>query len=478
MAIKSPNRYQTTFLPKAVEEYVTKDDPVRAYDAIIDALDYKELGLFKQWKKVGNSPYDPISMLKLLTFGYSYGWKSSRKLERATHHNLAFIWLVGELKPDHKTIAEFRRKNKECLKKALKETARICMKLDLIAGNCLFLDGSKIRGNSSINQTKRIETWEEKLADIDKRIEQILEEAEKIDRAESENPSLVKMNEEFQDAKTLKEKIESVIEKGKSKNLKKVNGTDPDAVDFSSRQGSHSGYNVQVVTDEKNGLIVNVDVVNENNDYNQFAKQINQANENLDKNCETAVADAGYSVVDDLKEITDKEIDVIVPSQKQASKTEKNPFDKDEFQYNPTSNEYKCPEGKTLRFSYYSKVKNHFIYRMKREADCRECCHYGICTKAKRGRTIARLKNEEVKHKLEARYASDEGQRIYKKRKEKVELQFGHIKRNLGGGAFLQRGIEAVRAEFSIYANCFNIARMITLLGGTTEMIKVLKIMK
>jgi hypothetical protein len=67
---------------------------------------------------------------------------------------------------------------------------------------------------------------------------------------------------------------------------------------------------------------------------------------------------------------------------------------------------------------------------------------------------------------LEARYASEEGQAIYKKRKEKVESPFGHIKRNLNGGHFLVRGLGAVKAEWTLLASCFNIARMITLTGG------------
>ena len=83
-------------------------------------------------------------MLKLLVYGYSYGVKGSRKLERECHHNLSFVWLMGGLKPDHKTIAEYRRRHKEALKKVLKQCVRLCIKLDLIAGNVLFVDGTKI----------------------------------------------------------------------------------------------------------------------------------------------------------------------------------------------------------------------------------------------------------------------------------------------------------------------------------------------
>ena len=55
------------------------------------------------------------------------------------------MWLMGGLKPDHKTIAEFRRQHKEGLKKVLKQCVRVCIELDLIAGNVLFVDGTKIK---------------------------------------------------------------------------------------------------------------------------------------------------------------------------------------------------------------------------------------------------------------------------------------------------------------------------------------------
>ena len=100
MAYRHGNRCQITMLPPSIEEYVVSDDPVRAYDAFIDSFDLDELGFELNPDKVGNSAYDPVSMLKLLTYGYSYGIRSSRKLERAIHHNLSFIWLVGGLTPE------------------------------------------------------------------------------------------------------------------------------------------------------------------------------------------------------------------------------------------------------------------------------------------------------------------------------------------------------------------------------------------
>lgn len=469
MAYREGNRYQVTLLPPVIEEYVGPEDPVRAYEAIVDAMDIEALGLVVDPNQVGNPAYEPKTMLKLLVYGYSYGWRSSRKLERACHHNLSFIWLMGGLKPDHKTIANFRKNNKEAISRVLKQTARICIQMDLIEGNCLFTDSTKVRGAASINQTKSKEKWEKKLAEVDKRIEELLTECEEVD--EVETGSLVKAEEELRDKQKLQRKIQGLLKKIKQEGLDKINGTDTDCVKFNGRQGSHAGYSAHVTVDEKNGIIVGADVVNESNDSNQFSNQIEQAVETLQKPCQTAVADAGYSNVEDIKRTTDKAIDVIVPSQRQSlHKHEDTPFGKDKFQYDSENNQYICPQGNKLRYSHYSKKKGHYLYRMENASLCSECPHFRVCTKAKRGRAIIRLREEELREKLEARYASEEGQTIYKKRKEKVELPFGHIKRNLSCGAFLVRGLSAVKAEFSILASCFNIARMITLLGGVSGM--------
>ncbi len=111
MAYRYGERSQITMFPQSIEDYVSAEDPVRAYDAFVEALKIKEIGIMYEENKEGNPSYDPKAMIKLLLYGYSYGIRSSRKLERATHHNISFMWLMGGLKPDHKTIALFRKEN-------------------------------------------------------------------------------------------------------------------------------------------------------------------------------------------------------------------------------------------------------------------------------------------------------------------------------------------------------------------------------
>jgi len=465
MSYRHGNREQIGLFPPSIEEYVKEDDPVRAYDAIVESLDFSGLGIELDSDKVGCPQYDPKAMLKLLVYGYSYGVRSSRKLERAVYHNVSFIWLMGGLKPDHKTIAEFRRKNKKALRKVLKQCARLCIELDLIAGNTLFVDGSKIRANASIKNTWDKKKCEKYLKKVDKRIETILSECDKADEREEGQPSLVEMEEELKDKKKLKSKVEETLKDLEEKGEKSINTTDSQCTRIKGVQGTHAGYNAQAVVDEKHGLIVASDVVSENNDLSQFANQVDQANETLGRKCETACGDSGYADTEELEKIDRQEIKVIVPSQRQASQKKPKPFDKENFRYDKRKDCYICPEGYLLEFRYMNKVQKSKVYVIRESSLCFNCRYFGLCTKAKTGRTVSRLIKEELRERLEAQYEQPESQKIYKLRMQRAEVPFGHIKRNLKVNAFLVRGLDGVKAEMSLLASCFNISRMITILG-------------
>ncbi|MBM4322740.1 MAG: IS1182 family transposase [Deltaproteobacteria bacterium] len=465
MAYRCGDRFQLGLFPPSIEDYVAPTDPVRAYDAFVEVLDFNALGIEIDPNQVGNPEYDPKAMLKLFVYGYSYGIKSSRKLERETYHNLSFIWLMGGLKPDHKTISEFRRKNKGALKKVLRQCARMCLRLGLIAGNVLFVDGSKLRANASRGQTHDQAYYEQLLSEIDGRIEQLVEECEKIDETEQAQSSWVEMEEELAQKKQLKDRVQEALRALRETEREKINLTDPDCAIMRSIQGSHASYNVQSVVDEKNGLIVHAEAVSETSDLNQFARQIDQANEVLDKPCEVACADAGYADTEELQKIDGKQIKVIVPSQRQALHEEEGPFTKSRFRYDKEQDCYWCPQGHRLSYVGTDKGSGKRHYRITPRETCHGCIHYGQCTEAKSGRKIIRLPLEEVKERLEAQYEEPSSQEVYAKRKARVEHPFGHIKRNLKTDGFLLRGRTGVNAETSLLGTCFNLARMITILG-------------
>jgi len=464
MALRYGNREQHELFPTSIDEYVAVDDPVRVYDAFVETLNFKELGIAINDSQVGNASYDPKAMVKLMVYGYSYGWRSSRKLERAVYHNVSFIWLMGGLKPDHKTIAEFRRKNKKALKYILKQCVRMCITLGVIEGNVFFVDGTKIRANANIKQSWDKTKCKKELLKLDKRIEQILEESEHIDREEETQGSYVHMNKDLAESSSLKEKVLTILKELEETNRPSLNTVDSECGRMNLYHRTDAAYNVQSTVDEKHGLIVNLDAVNENNDRNQFSQQLEQAQEVTQKSCTIAVADEGYTNTDEHEDVEKQGIIPITPPRKERKEREG-------FAYDEAHDEYVCPAGKRLTKRGLSTDGKLYLYKIVGSTTCKTCTIK--CTKAKTGKKIARLVKEKQRQHYEDIYHNEESQQLYRLRKEKVEHPFGHIKRNLGVQSFLMRGIAGAQAEMSVLGSCFNIRRLITLFGVSTLLEKL-----
>ena len=103
------------------------------------------------------------------------------------------MWLVSGIQPDYRTIARFRKENKEAIRQSLKLNVKLCIKLDLIEGNTLFIDGSKFRVNASINNTWDEEKCKKYLEIAEKNIDRLMEEVEQIDQEEEDLGSLSKV---------------------------------------------------------------------------------------------------------------------------------------------------------------------------------------------------------------------------------------------------------------------------------------------
>jgi len=230
-----------------------------------------------------------------------------------------------------------------------------------------------------------------------------------------------------------------------------------------SVQGSHASYNVQSVVDDQHGLIVHAEAVSQTSDVNQFAQQIDQANEVLKKPCEVACADAGYADTAELKKIDEQGIKVVVPSQRQALHKEEKPFSKSHFRYDKEKDCYFCPEQNELLYECTDQKRGKKYYRISAAGFCQSCVHYGKCTSDNKGRRIMRLMLEDLKEKFEAQYEASK--EIYARRKTRAEHPFGHIKRNLKTDSFMLRGRDGVQAETSLLATCFDLRRMMTIVG-------------
>src|SRR6204780_2584453 len=166
-------REQPSFLPARVEDYVAGDNPVRAIEAYVEALDLLKLGFrhAEYFGGAGQPPYHPADLLKLYLYGYPNRIRSSRCREREAHRNLELIWLLDGLTPGYRTIANFRKDNWAALKAANRDFVLLVRELDLVGGERVAIDGAFFHGDASKGSIKTRNKLAERLAALDRDIE-------------------------------------------------------------------------------------------------------------------------------------------------------------------------------------------------------------------------------------------------------------------------------------------------------------------
>src|SRR5665648_995825 len=156
-------------------------------------------------------PYHPKDMLRLYLYGYLNRIRSSRRLEQEAIRNLEIIWLIRKLKPDFKTIADFRKDNKKALKKVFRDFTKLCDEWELFGKELVAIDGSKFRACNSKKNNYNSKKLERHLKYLDEKIEGYLKELDHHDRAEAslEKPDVNTIEERIQQLRDRREKYES-----------------------------------------------------------------------------------------------------------------------------------------------------------------------------------------------------------------------------------------------------------------------------
>lgn len=473
--IEGSNRDQFLLFPQSLDEYISDDNPVRFIDAFVDNLDLKEHG-FKHavLQETGRPPYHPGVLLKLYVYGYLNRIRSSRRLERESHRNVEVIWLTGKLMPDHKTIANFRRDNREAIREVCRAFTRFCRELDLFGGELVAIDGSKFKAvnNKGRNFTDR--RLKRAMKDIEKKIDAYLDELDENDAQEPEERELT--------AEELKEKIKALRERMKSyKGFKKqmeeteetqVSLTDPDSrsMPLGGGQKTQVGYNVQVAVDEKNKLIIDHEVTNDVNDLGLLSRMARQAKETLGVEELEVLADMGYYDGQQVKDCLDEGITPYIPKPDTSANKKLGLFTKNDFRYDPELDCYWCPAEQKLTVRFQSEEKGR-IRRYYATSACSDCPLKPKCTRSKTGRRISRWGYEEVMEEMQQRVQLCPEK--VKLRKQLAEHPFGTIKHHMNQGHFLMKGLTNVGAEMSLSVLAYNLKRVIKI-SGVPAMVQAL----
>jgi transposase len=462
--IRGVDRAQALLLPETIEDYVAAENPVRFIDAFVASLDLHALGFAKAIAAyTGRPAYEPGTLLRLYLYGYLHRLRSSRQLEKECHRNLELIWLLRRLAPDHKTIADFRRDHRAGFKLVHRQFHLLCHKLKLFDGELVALDGTKLAAVNARDRNFNEKKLEELLARADARLAAYLQQLDAGDTAEAQEEKLTRAELEKKIA-ALREKKdwhEELLARLEEEEVKQLSTTDEDARKMHAAQGTVIGYNAQSAVDSKHKLIVAEDVTNEGTDVQQLAAVAAEAKETLAVEQLEVVADPGYYNHAEVSRCVEKNITPYIRKADTSANSARGLYAKKDFTYDAEKDVYRCPAGVELthRFNTYELGRSLRYYRT---SACAPCPRKEKCTR-NQSRTITREEDEGLMEAMAARVAAHpEKMRL---RKGLVEHPFGTIKRWFGYTYFLVKGLEKVRAEWTLMTLCYNLKRVLNLVN-------------
>jgi transposase len=466
--LKGSDRHQGLLLPATVEDYVSEENPVRAIDAFVEGVDLKGLGFeVREENEVGAPSYDMRALLKLYLYGYLNRIRSSRELEKATKRNLEVIWLMRQLTPDHWTISEFRRKHRKQFKGLFRQFNVVCGSLGLFGADLVAIDGCFLKAVNSRARNFTQDKLEHLLKAVDQKIEdyiQSLEAADKEGAAQGMKESAAKvesMKEKLKKLENKRKDYEALMEAAKQSSTGQISLTDPDSRSLKKTNEKVVGYNAQIAMDEKHHMMATQEVTQEPSDWKLLAPMAQEAKKELKVEKLRTVADSGYYSHEQMRECARHGVEATVPNG-QVGKGGEGVYGLEKFQYCAEKDVYVCPNGKELlrhadlveRGSTY-----HIYYHTKA---CVECPLKESCTKGKY-RKLHVVSDREFIDTIQRRWREQPDLRV--RRSQLVEHPFGTIKFWWNMRAFLCRGLEMVRAEFSLSALAYNFRRALSVLG-------------
>jgi len=473
------SRDQANLLPPRIEDYVGRDNPVRAIESFVCALDLTKLG-FRHADRgaegMGQPPYDPADLLKLYLYGYINQVRSSRRLEREACRNLELIWLLKNLRPGYRTIANFRKENWKALKATNRGFVLLARELGLVGGTLVAIDGALFHGDASKASIFTRRRLAEQIANLDKEIEaygKSLEDNDATEAGQRTDDDGAGYGDDLgtrvKELMARRSRAQADLEGLNASDKRQLSLTDPDARLLSKGDQTIAGYNVQSAVDDKHMLIVASEVVN-SSDAGHLHAMAKAAKEVLEAKSLQVLADAGYYSSADLKACEDDGIEAYVPPSEGNGVLEKQGrFSLREFGYDATADAYRCPAGELLR-----PTKGRFtntsgrveIRYLSRKAICGACPLRARCLAPKADqRSIGRWEHEDVIERHRARMQSADAGDLMRRRSGIVEHPFGTIKCRAGYRHFLVRGFNKVRGEWSLMALCYNFTRVLNILG-------------
>jgi len=440
---KKYDQKQQFLLPISLENFIPEDHIGRILNDIIDAIDITTFE--SKYSKDGCPAYHPRLLIKILLYGYMINIRSSRDIHKMTHTDTAFMYLAAVQHPDFRTICRFRSTHLDAIKDVFSQAATVCKEMGMLGAGKISLDGTKIKANASVKQSKNADA-------LDKEIDKILKESIEIDKAEDEmygDSTPYQMPKELVDKTKRLEKIIAAKKKLEEEKLEKINVTDNDAKIMKHKDGSlKPSYNGQIAVDDEN-------------DVDQVDPMIQLIWATMGYKPTILLSDAGYFSYDNLELLNQIGIDACIPDNffKVEERGKSKYFRKSMFRFDEEIDCYYCPAGIMIPFKRIQKRDDEPDLKQYICDHCSICVLKNACTKAEK-RIISRDPREHLLEDMREKLRTNEGKELYEERMSTVEPVFGQMKQNRGFTEFLLRGKEKSKVEFIMMCIVHNIEKI------------------
>jgi transposase len=444
-----------SFIPTDMDKWLPADHLARFILEIVEQLDLSDIRSTYSELTRGQKAYPPEMMVALIFYCLVTGILSSRKMERATWELIPVRFITGDLHPDHDTIATFRNRMKDALDKIFLKILLIAQAMGVLKLGTVSLDGTKMDANASKHKAFSYGHACKLEKQLKEEIEQLLARSQRVDQEEGKKPALdipeeIRRREErlekiqaakkeierrekerYEEEKAeynrkMSERAEKEKQTGKKSRGKvpekpkqeisskaQVNLTDEDSrIMPKSGGGFEQSYNAQAGVDVGSHMIVDEHVTQACNDKEELKatleglKELEEVAPELGK-VEKILCDAGYYSEENLKAAEEAEIEPYIPKGREKHN--------DQLQMRI--------EGAGPEPEKGAPVEERTAYRLKTEA----------------------------------------GRKEYGKRKGVSEPVFGIIKKVMGYGSFLKRGLLNVQKEWTLVCIGYNLKRLFTL---------------
>ena len=499
---------QILLLPPSFDELIEEHDLVRVVNQVVDSLDISEL--INRYKGGGTTAYHPRMLLKILLYAYSVKIYTGRKIAKALRQDIHFMWLSGMSRPDFRTINNFRSsKAKEVIEQLFKQMLLFLMDHGYIKMENYFCDGSTFSGDCNKHKMVWKKNAERFKAGTEEKCRELFKEIDTLNAAEDKQYSGADLEERGLQAREITaeiirkqaDKLDAVItsstgkQRRKAASLKKKLKEKQAAIANYQQQielsGRRSGYNktdhdataMRMKNDEllpaynalagcEDQFIVAVSIHQNTNDGTCFKDHLQKLELQSPVLPMAIVADSIFGTEQNYELLESKQINNYLkfPSYQAEQKQSyhQNPFLKDNFSYDASTDSYICPneERLTLQASYIQTHKRTGYQSAIKEYQCNDCggCpFYHQCCKSTTGENrLIKVNKKLDSYKRQSRenLNSETGSSLRKQRGIEIESCFGDIKHNMGFRRFHLRGIKKVETEFSLVAMAHNLRKL------------------